>query len=103
MAKIREALILGEPHDVRYKKLSKRLYGTYEMGVIKIDTSSSDRVQLRSLLHEFGHGVAEDSHDPDAEMSHEDFARLFEQGSTCLIRDNWDLILAVKKAVGGGD
>lgn len=102
-SKVREALILGEPHEVRYKKLPKRLYGTYELGRIEINNSSSDRVQLRSVLHEFAHGIAEDSHDPEAPLSQEDHARLFEQGVICLLRDNWPLVLAIKAAIGGAD
>jgi hypothetical protein len=100
-ARIREVLILGEPHAVLYRKFPKNVCGYYLQGEIELNHTKSRRTQLRSLLHEFGHGVAEDSHNPEERLSQEDFARLWERGVVCLIRDNWHLVLAVKEAVGG--
>ena len=85
--------ILGEPTSVKYKKLKS--YGTYQLGEIEINNTKSTRIQLRTVLHEFFHGIYEDSHDPDDRASEEDCARMFEQGCACLFRDNMELVTAL--------
>jgi len=99
MKRITEVEILGEPHSVEYSPLRKA-HGTYIYGKIKLDSAGSKRKQIRTLVHEYAHGIFEDSHDPDSTVGEEDFARLFEQGVVDLVRNNWAVIERLKGEVG---
>jgi len=98
MKRITEVLILGEPTSVKYKKLKP--YGTYLMGEINIRNDRSPRIKMRTLIHEMGHGYFEDSHDPDSDISEEDYARLFEQSVIDLVKNNWEVVERLKEEVG---
>lgn len=94
-----EVIILGEPTQVKYKKIKH--FGLFEVGEITINNTKPPRIQIRSLVHEMGHGIFQDSHDPDQPVSEEDFARMFEQGVACLFRENPDLVGLLAEELGG--
>ena len=97
--RITEVEILGEPHSVKYKKIKH--YGYYKFGELTIKSNDTERSQMRTLVHEMGHGYYEQTRDPDSSATEEDFARVFELGVVDLVRNNWAVIERLKGEVDG--
>lgn len=98
MKRITEVEVLGEPHSVRYKKIKH--HGYYKFGELTIKSDDPHRSQVRTLVHEMGHGYYEQTRDPEGTASEEDFARIFELGVVDMVKNNWDVIEALKSEVG---
>jgi len=99
MKKITEVLILGEPHSVKYKKIKH--HGYYKFGELTIKSGDTRRSQVRTIVHEMGHGYYEQTRDPDGTATEEDFARIFELGLVDLVKNNWHVVESLKGEVDG--
>jgi hypothetical protein len=97
--RITEVEILGEPHSVKYKKIKH--YGIYKFGELTIKSDDRGRSQMRTIVHEMGHGYYEQTRDPDGTCAEEDFGRLFELGVVDLVKNNWEVVKRLKEEVGG--
>jgi len=95
--KITDIDILGEPHAISYKDI--KYHGIYTFGNISIKKKDTKVCQLRTIVHEAGHGYYEQTRDPDSSMVEEDFARLFELGVVDLVRNNWVVLEQLKEVV----
>ena len=96
--KITDIDILGEPHTISYVDIKH--HGIYTFGKISIKKKDTKVCQLRTIVHEGGHGIFEQTGDPDRSIVEEDFARLYELGIVDLVRNNWVVLEQLKEAVG---
>lgn len=98
MKRITEVEILGEPHSVKYKKIKH--HGYYKFGELTVKADDPRRSQVRTIVHEMGHGYYEQTRDPDGTATEEDFARIFELATVDLVKNNWEVVERLKEEVG---
>ena len=98
MKRITEISVLSDIHSVKYKKIKH--HGHYKYGEITIKSADTPRSQMRTLIHEYAHGLYEATRDPEGNATEEDFARLFELGIYDLAKNEWAVVERLKEEVG---
>lgn len=63
---------------------------------IEINTDYEHLVQLSTTVHEYFHALFRQVADPDEQLTEEQAARLFELGVQDLVRQNWELLEALR-------
>jgi hypothetical protein len=93
------AMVFGVPYRVRFVELDD-VFGDHDnAGTIRIDSTCSDDIQARTLLHELAHAAWYTARGEDETIDEEQFAYLFEAAVTNLLSTNWGIVKWCREAI----